>query len=107
MDTELAGQAIAENDKVVMFYPSANRDATVFDEPDRFDITRDPNPHLAFGWGPHFCLGASLARAEISVMFEELLKRMPDIEICGPVSRLRSSGVNSIKSMPVRFEPEG
>ncbi len=106
-DTELAGQAIAENDKLVMFYPSANRDAAVFDEPDRFDITRDPNPHLAFGWGPHFCLGASLARAEISVMFEALVRRMPDIEICGPVRRLRSTGVNSIKSMPVRFTPGG
>jgi cholest-4-en-3-one 26-monooxygenase len=105
-DTELAGQAIRENDKVVMFYPSANRDAEVFDEPDRFDITRDPNPHIAFGWGPHFCLGASLARAEIRCLFAELLARLPDIEVSGPVRRLRSSTVNSIKSMPVRFTPE-
>jgi cholest-4-en-3-one 26-monooxygenase len=105
-DTEIAGQAIRENDKLVMFYPSANRDSDVFENPDRFDITRDPNPHLAFGWGPHFCLGASLARGEICSIFSELLTRLPDIEVSGPVRRLRSSTVNSIKSMPVRFTPE-
>jgi cholest-4-en-3-one 26-monooxygenase len=105
-DTEIAGQPIRENDKVVMFYPSANRDGTVFDDPHRFDITRDPNPHLAFGWGPHFCLGANLARGEIRSLFSELLTRLPDIEVSGPVRRLRSTGVNSIKSMPVRFTPE-
>jgi cholest-4-en-3-one 26-monooxygenase len=105
-DTEIAGQVIRENDKVVMFYPSANRDGAVFDDPHRFDITRDPNPHLAFGWGPHFCLGANLARGEIRSLFSELLTRLPDIEVCGPVRRLRSTGVNSIKSMPVRFTPE-
>ncbi len=105
-DTEISGQLIRENDKVVMFYPAANRDADVFKNPQQFDITRDPNPHLAFGWGPHFCLGASLARAEIRCMFSELLSRFPDIEVCGPVRRLRSSTVNSIKSMPVRFTPE-
>ena len=105
-DTELAGQKIRENDKVVMFYPSANRDAAVFARPHDFDITRDPNPHLAFGWGPHFCLGASLARAEIRGIFAELLERLPDIEVSGEVRRLRSSTVNSVKSMPVRFTPE-
>jgi len=105
-DTEIAGQPIRENDKVVMFYPSANRDADVFEHPDEFDVTRDPNPHLAFGWGPHFCLGASLARGEIRGIFSELLTRLPDIEVSGPVRRLRSSTVNSIKSMPVRFTPE-
>jgi len=105
-DTELAGQRIRENDKVVMFYPSANRDADVFADPSRFNVTRDPNPHLAFGWGPHFCLGASLARAEIRILFSELLARLPDIAVSGPVRRLRSSTVNSIKSMPVRFTPE-
>lgn len=106
-DTELGGQKIRENDKVVMFYPSANRDASVFAEPDRFDIARDPNPHVAFGWGPHFCLGASLARGEIRALFSELLQRLPDIEVSGEVRRLRSTGVNSIKSMPVRFTPRG
>jgi cholest-4-en-3-one 26-monooxygenase len=105
-DTKIAGQPIRENDKVVMFYPSANRDADVFENPDRFDVKRDPNPHLAFGWGPHFCLGASLARGEIRGIFSELLSRLPDIEVSGPVRRLRSSTVNSIKSMPVRFTPE-
>jgi cholest-4-en-3-one 26-monooxygenase len=105
-DCEIAGQPIRENDKVVLFYPSANRDAAVFEDPHRFDVTRDPNPHLAFGWGPHFCLGASLARGEIRCIFDELLSRLPDIRVDGPVRRLRSSGVNSIKSMPVRFTPE-
>ena len=105
-DTEIAGQSIRENDKVVMFYPAANRDAEVFENPQHFDVARDPNPHLAFGWGPHFCLGASLARAEIQIVFAELLRRLPDIEVCGPVRRLRSVTVNSIKSMPVRFTPE-
>jgi len=105
-DTEIAGHPIRENDKVVMFYPSANRDAESFEKPHDFDVTRDPNPHLAFGWGPHFCLGASLARGEIRGVFSELLSRLPDIEINGPVRRLRSSTVNSIKSMPIRFTPE-
>lgn len=105
-DTVISGQQVRENDKVVMYYPAANRDPEVFENPQEFDITRDPNPHLAFGWGPHFCLGASLARAEINCMFEELFKRFPDIEVNGEVRRLRSSTVNSIKSMPVRFSPE-
>jgi cytochrome P450 len=105
-DTEIAGQSIRENDKVVLFYPAANRDSDVFENPQQFDVARDPNPHLAFGWGPHFCLGASLARAEIRCVFSELLSRLPDIEVSGPVRRLRSSTVNSIKSMPVRFTPE-
>jgi cytochrome P450 len=105
-DTEIAGKAIRKDDKVVMFYPAANRDPEIFENPNQFDITRDPNPHLAFGWGPHFCLGASLARAEIRCLFSELLRRLPDIEVNGPVRRLRSSTVNSIKAMPVRFTPE-
>jgi cholest-4-en-3-one 26-monooxygenase len=105
-DTEIAGQPIRENDKVVLFYPAANRDADVFEKPHEFDVTRDPDPHLAFGWGPHFCLGANLARGEIRSIFSELLSRLPDIEVNGPVRRLRSSTVNSIKSMPVRFTPE-
>lgn len=105
-DTEIAGQQIRENDKIVMFYPSANRDSDVFENPHDFDISREPNQHLAFGWGPHFCLGANLARAEIRCVFSELLTRFPDIEVSGPVRRLRSNTVNSIKSMPVRFTPE-
>ncbi len=104
-DVELGGQTIREGDKVALFYASANRDDSVFDEPDRFDITRTPNDHLAFGIGPHFCLGANLARLEIRVMFEEILRRLPDIELDGKPERLRSYFINGIKRMPVRFTP--
>ena len=105
-DVELGGQKIRENDKVVMYYGSANRDPLAFTEPERFDVSREPNPHLGFGIGVHFCLGASLARLEMRVMFEELLRRLPDVELDGPVARLRSNFINGIKSMPVRFTPE-
>ena len=105
-DTELRGQTIRAGQKVVLFYPSANRDEAVFPEPERFDVSRTPNEHLAFGIGEHFCLGASLARLEIRVMFEELLGRLPDMELAGPVRRLRSNFINGIKRMPVRFTPE-
>ncbi len=105
-DTEIRGQKIRENDKIVMFYPSANRDEEIFPDADVFDITRHPNEHLAFGIGQHFCLGAKLARLEIRVMFEELLRRLPDIELAGPVRRLRSNFINGIKAMPVRFTAE-
>jgi hypothetical protein len=94
-DVELGGQTIREGDKVALFYASANRDDSVFDEPDRFDITRTPNDHLAFGIGPHFCLGANLARLEIRVMFEEILRRLPDIELDGKPERLRSYFINA------------
>jgi cholest-4-en-3-one 26-monooxygenase len=105
-DTELAGQKIREGEKVVMYYGSANRDERAFENADRFDVARDPNPHLGFGIGVHFCLGASLARMEMRVMFEELFRRLPDIELAGGVSRLRSNFINGIKAMPVRFTPE-
>ena len=105
-DTELRGQKIREGDKVVMFYPAANRDEAVFPQADKFDVGRTPNEHLAFGLGTHFCLGNSLARLEIKVMFEELLRRLPDIELAGPIEWLRSSFINGIKRMPVRFTPE-
>ena len=80
-DVELRGQHLREGDEVMLFYPSANRDEDVFAAPDVFDVRRDPNPHLAFGFGPHFCLGASLARLELKVMFREVLPRMPDLEL--------------------------
>ena len=84
-DTELRGVAIRAGDPLVIFYPSANRDEEVFADPDRFDIRRDPNPHVAFGGGgSHFCLGASLARLEIRCMFDELLDRLHDLEPNGP-----------------------
>jgi methyl-branched lipid omega-hydroxylase len=105
-DTEIAGQPIAAGERVVMFYNSANRDEAVFDEPFRFDVTRQPNDHVAFGaGGPHFCLGANLARREIRVMFEELLRRLPDIEVTGEPAMLQSAFIHGIKRMPVRFTP--
>ena len=103
-DTVVRGQAIKAGEKVVMYYPSGNRDEAIFEDGDAFDVTRSPNPHMAFGGGgPHFCLGASLARLEIRVMFEELLRRLPDLELDGPVVRLRSNFINGIKHMPVRY----
>jgi cholest-4-en-3-one 26-monooxygenase len=105
-DVVLAGREIREGDSVSVWYGSANRDATMFENPDRFDVGRTPNEHLAFGIGPHFCLGANLARLEIRIMFERLLQRLPDIQLAGPVQRLRSNFINGIKHMPVRFTPE-
>ena len=106
-DTELGGQAVREGEKIALYYGSGNRDEDMFTDPDTFNVSRDPNPHLAFGaGGPHFCLGVSLARLEIRIMFEELLRRLPDIELAGPVSRLRSNFIAGIKHMPVTFTPE-
>ena len=102
-DVELHGQQIHDGDKVVMWFTSANRDETVFEDPYRFDVTRSPNEHVTFGkGGPHFCLGAWLARLELRVMFEELLARVDDVEITGTVPRVRSNFINGIKSLPVR-----
>ncbi|MCC6999558.1 MAG: cytochrome P450 [Deltaproteobacteria bacterium] len=105
-DTELGGKKIAEGDKVVMYYPSANRDEQVFPDGDRFDVGRTPNEHLAFGAGEHFCLGASLARLEIRIIFEEIIRRLPDLELAGNVRRLRSNFINGFKEIPVQFTPE-
>jgi cholest-4-en-3-one 26-monooxygenase len=103
-DFELRGHTIKAGDKISMWYISANRDEDHFDDPFRFDITREPNPHIAFGGGgPHFCLGAQLARMEIQVLFEELVKRAPRIEALGPADRLRSNFIGGIKHLPVRF----
>ncbi len=105
-DTVIGDQPIPADQKVVFFHISANRDETVFQRPDTFDIGRDPNPHIAFGGGgPHFCLGANLARLEIRVMFEHLLDRMPELAPAGPAERLQSSFINGIKHLPVRFSP--
>jgi cytochrome P450 len=107
-DTELRGQHVRAGEKVVVFYPSANRDEDVFDEPDRFDITRRPAGDLmTFGAGPHFCLGNYLARLQMRVTFQEVLRRLPDMEPAGPVQRLQSNFINGIKHMPVRFTPTG
>jgi cytochrome P450 len=102
-DVEIRGQTIKAGDKVIMWYPSANRDEEIFEDPYRFDITRTPNEHIAFGIGEHFCLGAGFARKEIKVMFEELLTRFPDIRITGKPDRLRSNFINGVKHLPVAY----
>lgn len=108
-DISLSGQDFVEGDKLVMLYGSANRDERVFADPERFDVRRDPNPHLGFGGpGPHFCLGAHLARREVSVAFRQLLTRLPDIEVDSPPVPLQGLGmplVGGIKSLPVSFTP--
>jgi cytochrome P450 len=102
-DVEMRGQQIKTGDKVVTWYISANRDEQVFPDPYRFDVTRRPNDHVTFGpGGPHFCLGAHLARLETKVLFQELLPRLGSIELAGPAERIRSNFVNGIKRMPVR-----
>ena len=102
-DTRLRDVDIAAGDKVVMFYTSANRDEDVFDDPQRFDIRRSPNPHLSFGIAEHFCLGVHLARLEGRVFFEELLATFPTIELTGEPVRVRSNLNNALKSLPVRL----
>ncbi len=104
-DTEIRGRVIRAGDRVVMWYPSANHDEEVFGDPFRFDITRQPNEHLTFGTGRHVCLGASLARLEVRVVFEELLKRVASVEVTAAPDRLRSNFINGIKHLPVRVTP--
>jgi cytochrome P450 len=108
--TELSGQTFEEGDKVVLFYGAANRDPIAFKDPDTFDVRRDPNPHVGFGGpGPHFCLGAHLARRELSIVFRQLFERLPDIEPAGPPIHLEANGiplVGGIKHLPVRFTPK-
>jgi cytochrome P450 len=102
----LAGREFSEGEKVVLWYWSGNRDEAVFDEPERFDLGRTPNDHIGFGGpGPHFCLGAHLARREIGVMFRELLRRLPDIRAAGEPQRLRSGFINGIKHLPAEWTP--
>jgi cholest-4-en-3-one 26-monooxygenase len=104
--TELRGQKIGADEKVVFFHISGNRDEDIFENSQVFDITRSPNPHMAFGGGgPHFCLGANLARMEIRVMFEHLLDRIPDMHQDGDLQRLKSSFINGTKHLPIAFSP--
>src|SRR5581483_7549669 len=103
-DTEIGGQPVAEGDKVVVFYSSANRDEDVFADPETFDIGRDPNPHLGFGGGgPHFCLGRHLAVLQLRVLFTTLAERMPGIALAGQPVRHRSNFTNGINQLPVRL----
>ena len=105
-DIEMYGQKMHAGDQVILLYPSANRDPAAFDEPDRFDVQRNLNPHLAFGFGPHFCMGASLARLELKVMFTEVLRRLPDIHLAGdPLPRRSSNFISGPEAMPVAFTP--
>jgi cytochrome P450 len=105
----LAGQDFDEGERLILFYGAANRDPAVFTDPDRFDVRRDPNPHVGFGGpGPHFCLGAHLARRELSVIFRQLFARLPDIEVVGEPEFLEAAGVplvGGVKRMRVRFTP--
>jgi cholest-4-en-3-one 26-monooxygenase len=103
VDTELNGQPIKKGDKVVMWYVSSNRDETRYEDPDRFDVTRNPD-HQAFGaGGRHFCLGAALARLELNIMFEETLKRYPNMELAGRPLMAESAFINQLKTLPVRL----
>jgi cholest-4-en-3-one 26-monooxygenase len=103
-DTVLDGQEIKAGDRVGLFYSSANFDSDVFDAPERFDIRRDPNPHLGFGGsGAHFCLGASLARMEINAIFNAIADHIPDTRPLGPVKRVRAGWLNGVKEFPVRY----
>jgi cytochrome P450 len=105
-DTEIAGQPIRAGEAVVMWHASANRDPSLFDDPDTFDISRHRCPHQAFGGGGrHSCMGASLARLELNVAFTEILRRIPDIALTRPIERLAGNWLQSVTSMPVRFTP--
>ncbi len=106
-DTEIRDKKIRRGDKIIMWYPSANRDEDVFPDPDRFDVARaNASEQLAFGIGEHFCLGASLARLELNVIFSEILPRLRSPELAAPPRRLRSNFVNGVKEMRIRFRPE-
>lgn len=104
-DIEIGGQLIKKGDRVGIFYASGNHDEDVFERPDVFDITREVNPHLAFGGhGAHYCIGANLARLEIEIMFNVIADRMPNIQQTGPHRRLRHGWINGIKELPVKYE---
>jgi cholest-4-en-3-one 26-monooxygenase len=104
-ECEIRGQKIEENAKLILWYPSANRDEEVFSEPQRFDIRRTPNDHVAFGYGEHYCLGANLARMELQEIFREIVTRVDDVERTAKPRRLRSNFINGVKEMRVAFTP--
>ena len=102
-DFEMHGQKIRAGESFCLLYPSANRDADVFEDPDSFRVDRAPNPHVGFGIGEHFCLGANLARLEIRVALEKLIPRLDSIELAGDFERMRSSFLGGVKRMPIRY----
>jgi cytochrome P450 len=102
-DVVLGGQEIRAGEKVVVYHASANRDETVFPDPDRFDVARSPNDHVAFGFGPHFCLGAHLARTQMRAIFRQVLARLPGVVLAGEPVRLTSNFQNGLKHLPVRW----
>jgi cholest-4-en-3-one 26-monooxygenase len=102
-DTQIGEQSIRKGDKLVMYYGAANRDPRVFETPESFDITRKPNPHLAFGTGTHFCMGSHMARLEMRITLTELLRRFPKLRLASPPERLHSNFISGIKRMPVRL----
>jgi len=104
-DVEIGGRQVHAGDKVVVYFSSANRDKRIFDDPQQFLIDRDPNPHLAFGHGPHFCVAAHLARVQMRAMFSAVLDKLGDIELAGEPVRLRSNFQNGIKHLPIRWSP--
>ena len=108
-DVEVGGETIPAGSQVLLMFEAANRDASVFHEPDRFDVDRDPNEHLAFGFGAHFCLGNALARIELRVMFERVFARLPDLELASTdtLPRRNSNFITGFESMPVRFTSTG
>ncbi|MFP8876915.1 MAG: cytochrome P450, partial [Myxococcota bacterium] len=103
-DTELRGHRVREGEVVGMFYPSANRDEDVWEDPYTFRVDRARNPHIAFGVGEHYCLGAHVARLELNVIFRHLLPRLDAVEVAGPVSRLRSNLIGGVKRLPIRYK---
>jgi cytochrome P450 family 142 subfamily A polypeptide 1 len=105
-DTDFFGQSLRAGQECLLLYESANFDEAKFDDPDRFDVERQPNEHIAFGFGSHYCLGQALARLELKVMFEQLLARMPDLELAADpadMPRRRANFITGLEAMPVRF----
>jgi cytochrome P450 len=102
-DTEIAGHRIRAGEVVGMFYPSANRDESIWEDPDRFRVDRKHNPHIAFGVGEHYCLGAHVARLELQVIFRHLIPRLGEVEVAGKIDRLRSNLIGGVKRLPIRY----
>jgi cytochrome P450 family 142 subfamily A polypeptide 1 len=105
VDTHIGGQAVGAGDRVILLYPSANRDESVFDEPFRFDTSRHPNPHVGFGFGTHFCLGASLARFEMQVLMEELVGRLTNLRVVADLDTEPNIFANAVRSFTLGFDP--